>query len=119
MSSSSPSRHARALIKMGRSPTAWALADKQEIGVSQVTTDVFDADRANVGTRPTRRPRWAARTLASADAAAARGDYVEALAQLRSIEQNGQQLDPDCENRRKEWQSKVEDSRIGSSQWFG
>jgi hypothetical protein len=93
--------------------------DKQETGVSQLSTDVFDTDGADVATRPVRRPQFAARTLASADAAAARGDYVEALAWLRSLDAIGYELDPVYANRRAEWRSKVETRRVGSSQWFG
>jgi hypothetical protein len=87
--------------------------------MTQVSTDEVDMHLATVVTRGSRRSPSAARMLESADAAAARGDYVEALAWLRSLDATGRQLDPVYANRRAEWRSKVETHRVRPSQWFG
>jgi hypothetical protein len=57
--------------------------------------------------------------LESADAAAASGDYANALAWLRRLDAIGHQLEPVYENRRERWQSRVEPHRVGPSDWFG
>jgi hypothetical protein len=92
---------------------------KQQIGASKVSTDIIESDRTNVATRAPSQDRSVGSMLQSADAAADRGDYVEALAWLRRLDAIGLQLDPVYASRRDEWRSKVESRRVGSSQWFG
>ncbi|HET6870429.1 MAG TPA: hypothetical protein VFH80_31235 [Solirubrobacteraceae bacterium] len=57
--------------------------------------------------------------LELADAAAARGDYADALAWLGGADAIGDGLDPVYEGRRARWQLNVETDRVGPSQWFG
>lgn len=83
-------------------------------------TEAMHADHTSMATRArSRQDRVVARTLESADAAAARGDYADALARLRTLDAIGHQLDPVYESKRAGWQSKVETGRVGCSQWFG
>jgi hypothetical protein len=88
--------------------------------VNGVKSEAMGADHTNVATGPESRPnRAVARTLESADAAAARGDYADALAWLGSLDAIGHQLDPQYESRRARWRSELETGRVGCSQWFG
>jgi hypothetical protein len=84
-----------------------------------VSTNVVDTDRSKLGTRPPRPDRAVFRMLELADAAAARGDYADALDWLARVDASGDRLDPLYEGWRREWRSKVESRRVGSSQWFG
>jgi len=84
-----------------------------------VSTKVVDTDRSKVATRVRRQDRAVDRTLELADAAAARGDYVDALARLSTLDAIGYQLDPVYEKRRAAWRSRVETRQVGCSQWFG
>ena len=88
--------------------------------VSKVKGEATDADRTNVATRSRARQDHAiSRALELADAAAARGDYVDALAWLGTLEAIGHQLDSVYENRCARWRLEVEAGRAGCSQWFG
>lgn len=84
-----------------------------------MSSEVIDADRTNLAPGGPRQDSAVARMLERADAAAARGDYAEALASLRRVDAIGHGLDPVYEDRRKQWRLKVETRRVGSSQWFG
>jgi hypothetical protein len=84
-----------------------------------MNSGVIGANRAELPRRDLRRDRALARMLKSADAAAARGDYADALAWLRKIDTMGHELDPVYESRRHAWWLKMEAERVGSSQWFG
>jgi hypothetical protein len=88
--------------------------------VSKVKGEATAADRTNVASRSRARQDHAiSRTLELADAAAARGDYVDALAWLGTLEAIGHQLDSVYENRCARWRLEVEAGRAGCSQWFG
>ena len=88
--------------------------------VSKVKGEATDADRTNVAMRSRARQDHAiSRALELADAAAARGDYVDALAWLGTLEAIGHQLDSVYENRCARWRLEVEAGRAGCSQWFG
>lgn len=90
------------------------------IEVSKVKREATDADRTKMATRSQARQDHAvSRTLELADAAAARGDYVDALAWLGTLEAIGHQLDSVYENRCARWRLEVEAGRAGCSQWFG
>jgi hypothetical protein len=67
----------------------------------------------------TRHDGGVARLLRLADAAAARGNYSDALAWLRALEAMGHELDSIYESKREGWRLKVESSRGQCSQWFG
>jgi hypothetical protein len=84
-----------------------------------VGSEVIDADRRNAAPGAPRPNNAVARMLARADAAAARGDYADALAWLRRVDATGSRLDPVYADRREEWRSKAETGRVGCSQWFG
>ena len=88
--------------------------------VSKVKGEATDTDRTNMATRSRARQDHAiSRALELADAAAARGDYVNALAWLGTLEAIGHQLDSVYENRCARWRLEVEAGRAGCSQWFG
>lgn len=84
-----------------------------------VSSEVIDAKRANVPLGGPRQGDAAAHMLELADAAAARGDYADALAWLGGADVIGDGLDPVYEGRRARWQLNVETDRVGPSQWFG
>jgi hypothetical protein len=84
-----------------------------------VSGEMDDTDRANGAERAPKSNGPVARLLELADAAAARGDYADAVAWLRRLEGSGHQLDLVYEERRERWQSKAEPRRVGCSQWFG
>jgi hypothetical protein len=83
-----------------------------------MNSGVIGADRAERSRRDLRHERAVARMLKSADAAAARGDYADALDWLRKLDALGHQLDPAYESKREGWRLR-EPGRVGSSQWFG
>jgi hypothetical protein len=84
-----------------------------------MTAAVIGTDHAERARRDLRYERTVTRWLQSADAAAAREDYVHALAWLRNLDALGYRLDHAYEARREEWLLKVEADRAGGSQWFG
>ena len=78
------------------------------------------AERTSMATLSrARQDRAISRTLALADAAAARGNYVDAVDWLTSLEATGHQLDSVFENRRARWRLEGETAHVGCSQWFG
>jgi hypothetical protein len=84
-----------------------------------VSQEAVNADRRNVPTREgARHDRAVARTVELPDAAAARGEYVDALAQLHALEEIGHQLDSVYDNKRERLRLKVKIDRGGCSQWF-
>jgi hypothetical protein len=85
-----------------------------------VNGEATHQDRTNMATRSQARQDHAvSRTLELADAAAARGDYVDAIAWLGTLEARGHQLESVYENRCARWRLEVEAGRAGCSQWFG
>ena len=84
-----------------------------------MSSKIVDTDHARGARRAPRLDRTVAGALDTADAAAAQGNYADALAWLGRLDALGYQLEPLYEKRREEWQSKVEPRRVGSSQWFG
>jgi hypothetical protein len=82
-------------------------------------TEVTDVDRAGVATSGSRQDPLVARMLERADAAAARGDYDDALSCLRHLVARGHPLDHAYETRCAAWRLKAENVRVGCSQWFG
>jgi hypothetical protein len=84
-----------------------------------MTGAVIGADKTERSGQDLRYDRMVTRMLESADAAAARGDYIHALAWLRNLDAVGYRLDHVYESRREEWGLKVETRRVERSQWFG
>jgi hypothetical protein len=85
-----------------------------------VTSDVVDKDRTELARSDPRPGRAVARMLERADAAASRGDYVDALDWLSRVDVLGDGLDPVYESRRDVWRLRLEiGGRVGPSQWFG
>jgi hypothetical protein len=82
-----------------------------------VSSEVIAADRANLA--PGAPGPAVAHLLERADAAAARGDYVAALAWLGRADAKEDGLDPVYERRRARWRLDAETGRVGPSQWFG
>lgn len=84
-----------------------------------MSSEVLDADRTNLAQGDLTHGRAVARMLERADAAAARGDYADALVWLGRADALGDGLDPVYEGRRARWRLKEEACRVGPSQWFG
>jgi hypothetical protein len=57
-----------------------------------------------------------ARSLAWADEAAERGDHVDALSWLRTLEAAGENLSPDYAAKRERWQRAAADQRAGAAE---
>ena len=82
-----------------------------------MSSKVIDADRTHVAGGDPRQVRAVARMLERADAAAARGDYVDALAWLDRVDAIGDGLDAVYQGRREAWGLRA--GPVGPSQWFG
>jgi hypothetical protein len=93
--------------------------DPHEEGMCHVSSKTIDTELAERATRAPSQDRTVARMLDSAEAAAATGDYANALEWLRRLDAMGHQLEPVYEKRRERWRSKMEAHRVGPSQWFG